>query len=145
MNSKLLNVNAQVKYQFKEKITLSAKGNFYSYQLDTTGAYPWHRPNFDITFSGNYNLKSKIIVKADVFVIGKQWALQKDIVNSAAVYTPRQLNGITDMNLGIEYRYTKMLSAFVNFNNIGNFRYYRWDKYPTQKFNAMIGLTFVPF
>jgi hypothetical protein len=145
MNTNYLNISGQIKYQLKEKINISAKGNFYSYKLDSSGAYPWHKPNFDITFSGNYNLKSKIIIKADIYVIGKQWALQKDIVNSAAVYTPKQLNGITDMNIGIEYRYTKLLSAFVNFNNIGNFRYYRWDKYPTQKFNAMIGLTFVPF
>jgi hypothetical protein len=145
MNTNYLNVNGQVKYQFREKLNISAKGNFYSYMLDSSGVYPWHKPNFDITFSANYNLKSKIIVKADVFVIGKQWALQKDIVNNLAVYTPRQLNGVTDINLGIEYRYTKLLSAFVNFNNIGSFRYYRWDRYPTQRFNAMIGLTFVPF
>jgi len=145
MNTDYLNVNGQVKYQFKEKLNISAKGNFYSYKLDSSGVYPWHKPNFDITFSANYNLKSKIIVKADVFVIGKQWALEKQFENSLAVYKPKQLNGVTDFNLGVEYRYTKLLSAFVSFNNIGNFRYYRWDKYPTQKFNAMIGLTFTPF
>lgn len=145
MNTNFLNVNAQVKYQFREKLTLAAKANYYSYKIDSTGVYPWHKPNFDITFSGNYNLKSKIIVKADVFVIGSQWALQKQVVNSLAVYNPKQLKGITDINLGVEYRYTKLLSAFVTFNNIGSFRYYRWDLYPTQKFNAMIGLTFVPF
>jgi hypothetical protein len=145
MNTSLLTVNGQVKYQFKEKINISARGNFYSYQLDSSGVYPWHKPNFDITFSGNYNLRSKIIVKADVFFIGKQWALQKQFENGAPVYKAERLNGITDINLGLEYRYTKLLSAFVSFNNIGNFRYFRWDKYPTQKFNAMIGLTFVPF
>ncbi len=145
MNTNFINVNGQVKYQFKEKINVSAKGNFYSYKLDSSGVYPWHKPNFDITFSAGYNLKSKIIVKADLFVIGMQWALEKQFENSLPVYKAKQLNGVTDINLGIEYRYTKMLSAFVTFNNIGSFRYYRWDKYPTQKFNAMIGLTFVPF
>jgi len=144
-NTDFLNVSGQVKYQYKEKISISAKGNFYSYKFDTAGVYPWHKPNFDLTFSAAYNLKSKIIVKADVYVIGKQWALQREIKNGLAVYTPNQLNGVTDLNLGVEYRYTKLLSAFVSFNNIGSFRYYRWDKYPTQKFNAMIGLTFVPF
>lgn len=145
MNTGLIRVNGQVKYQLKEKINVSAQGNYYGYQLDSSAAYPWHKPNFDLTFSANYNLKSKIIVKADVFVIGKQWALQKHFENSAPVYKAIRLNGITDLNLGVEYRYTRLLSAFVSFNNIGNFRYFRWDKYPTQKFNAMIGLTFVPF
>lgn len=145
MHTRLLNVNGQLKYQFREKINISARGNFYSYQLDSSGVYPWHKPNFDITFSGNYNLRSKILIKADVFIIGKQWALQKEFVNSAAVYVARQLNGVTDLNLGVEYRYTKFLSAFVSLNNIGNFRYFRWDKYPTQRFNAMAGVSFVPF
>jgi hypothetical protein len=146
MNTNLLTVSGQVKYQFKEKINISAKGNYYGYTItDTSNVYPWHKPNFDITLSANYNLKSKLIFKADVFVIGNQWALQQTNVNGVITQKSVQLKGITDVNLGLEYRYTKMLSAFVSFNNIGNFRYYRWDQYPTQRFNAMFGLTFVPF
>ena len=55
------------------------------------------------------------------------------------------MKGIVDINLGAEYRYSKMLSFFVNFNNIANTRYYRWEKYPSQRFNLMAGLTFIPF
>jgi len=146
MNTNLLTVSGQVKYQFKEKINISAKGNYYGYTItDTTGVYPWHKPNFDITLSANYNLKSKLILKADVFVIGNQWAQQQKTLNGVTTQQAVQLKGITDINLGLEYRYTKMLSAFVSFNNIGSFRYYRWDQYPTQRFNAMFGITFVPF
>ncbi len=146
MNTNYLNVNAQVKYQYKEKMNFIAKGNYYGYSIkDTSNAKPWHKPNFDLTFSVNYNLKSKIIFKADIFVIGKQWAQQQVIDNNAPVLRSVQLKGITDINLGAEYRYTKMLSFFASFNNIGNFRYYRWDKYPTQRFNFMIGLSFTPF
>jgi hypothetical protein len=146
MNTDLLQVSGQIKYQFREKATISAKGNYYGYSIkDTSGVYPWHKPNFDITFSGTYNLMSKIILKADIYTIGNQWALQQKTVNGVITQQAVQLKGITDVNLGIEYRYTKMLSAFATFNNIGNFRYYRWDLYPTQKFNFMVGLTFVPF
>jgi outer membrane receptor protein involved in Fe transport len=58
---------------------------------------------------------------------------------------PKLLKSVGDFNLGAEYRYSKMLSFFVNFNNIANMRYYRWEKYPSQRFNFMAGLTFVPF
>ena len=61
------------------------------------------------------------------------------------VLTPKQLNGLVDVNLEGEYRYSKMLSFFARVNNIANQRYYRWERYPTQRFNFMIGLTFVPF
>ena len=146
MNTKYLNVNGQVKYQFKEKLNFIAKGNYYGYTItDTSNVKPWHKPNYDLTFSAHYNLKSKIILKADLFVIGKQWALQENTINNVTVQQAVQLKGIADINLGAEYRYTKMLSFFANFNNIGNFRYYRWDKYPTQRFNFMVGLSFTPF
>ncbi len=144
-NATLLNVNGQLKYQMKEKLNIIAKGNYYSYKTSSL-TYAWHKPNFDIKLSGIYNLKSKIILKADVFYIGSQLAYQRiNMGIDSYRFEKGVLKGVADINLGAEYRYSKMLSFFVNLNNIGNFRYYRWDRYPTQRFNAMIGLTFVPF
>ena len=146
MNTNYLNINAQVKYQFKEKLNIIAKGNYYGYKIiDTSNVKPWHKPAYDVTLSANYSLKSKIILKVDVFAIGSQWAQQQVNANNVTVLQATQLPGIVDMNLGAEYRYTKMLSFWSSFNNIGNYRYYRWDKYPTQRFNFMVGLSFTPF
>jgi hypothetical protein len=143
-NTDLFNVTGQVKYQYKEKIHFIGKGNYYLYKTkNLTRAY--HKPDFDLTFSAIYNLKSKIIIKGDIFVIGNQFALTQ--VSDNFVYTtqPKLMKGIVDINLGAEYRYSKMMSFFINFNNIANTRYYRWEKYPSQRFNLMVGLTFIPF
>ena len=140
----LLQVTGVLKYQLKEKINVIARGNYYNYKL-ASNTKAWHRPDFDINLSGTYNLKNKIIAKLDVFYIGKQWALQREWKDGKSIDKAVQLDGFADINLGFEYRYSKMLSFFANFNNIGNVRYYRWDRYPTQRFNAMIGVTFVPF
>jgi hypothetical protein len=144
-NASLLNLSGQLKYQFKEKLNLFAKGNYYLWKPKTlTRAY--HKPDFDITFSGIYILQSKIIVKADLFFTGKQWALaQVEDVNDILILKPTQLKGWVDANLETEYRYSKMLSFFVRLNNIANQRYYRWERNPSQRFNFMVGLTFVPF
>lgn len=144
-NTNFFNVSGQLKYQYKEKLHLLAKGNYYLYKTkNLTRAY--HKPDFDITLTGQYNLKSKIIIKADIFVIGNQFAYTKvDNGDFTYKYEPKLLKGIIDANLGAEYRYSKMLSFFVNFNNIANTRYYRWEKYPSQRFNVMAGLTFIPF
>lgn len=144
-NSSLLNVSGQVKYQYKEKIHFIAKGNYYLYSpKNLERAY--HKPNFDLTFSTIYNLKSKIILKGDVFVIGNQWAYSKTGETDGFITTePKLLNSLVDLNLGAEYRYSKMLSFFVKLNNIANIRYTRWEKYPTQRFNLMFGVSFVPF
>ena len=143
-NTDLFNVSGQVKYQFKEKINFIAKGNYYMYKTKNLNR-AYHKPDFDLTFSANYNIKSKIIIKADVFVIGNQFALTKVQDNYTYSYESKLMKGIVDVNLGAEYRYSKMLSFFVNFNNIANTRYYRWEKYPSQRFNLMAGLTFIPF
>jgi len=52
------------------------------------------------------------------------------------------MKGLVDVNLGLEYRYTKFLSAFLNLNNLAAQRYQRWYAYPTQKFNLLGGLTY---
>lgn len=143
-NTTLLNVGGQIKYQLKEKIHFIAKGNYWMYKTKNLER-AYHKPDYDLTFSAIYNLKSKIILKADIFVIGNQFALTQVKDNNTYKMQSKKLNGIVDMNLGAEYRYSKMLSFFVNFNNIANNRYYRWEKYPNQRFNFMAGLTFVPF
>jgi hypothetical protein len=140
----LLQVTGELKYQLKEKINVIARGNYYNYKL-SSNSKAWHRPDFDINLAGTYNLKDKIIAKLDLFYIGKQWALQREWKDGKSIDKAIQLDGFADINIGFEYRYSKMLSFFTNFNNIGNVRYYRWDRYPTQRFNAMIGVTFIPF
>lgn len=143
-NTSLLNVSGQVKYQYKEKIHFIAKGNYYLYKTKNL-IRAYHKTDYDITLSAIYNLKSKIIIKGDVFAIGNQWALTE--VKDGEIYKtePKLLNSLIDVNLGAEYRYSKMLSFFVKFNNIASMKYMRWEKYPTQGFNMMIGLTFIPF
>jgi outer membrane receptor protein involved in Fe transport len=55
---------------------------------------------------------------------------------------PIELQGIADINLGLEYRYNKILSGFLRLNNIGNTRYYKWNNYPVQGFSVMAGFTY---
>jgi hypothetical protein len=143
-NTSLVTVSGQLKHQFREKFNLSAKGNYYLYQPKNL-TRPYHKPGFDLTFSGVYNLQSKIILKPDLFIMGKQWALSPVASADTTVLKPVQLKGWADINLEAEYRYSKMLSFFVRFNNIANQRYYRWERYPVQRFSGMIGLTFIPF
>ncbi len=106
---------------------------------------PWHRPALQLTFSANYNLKNKIVVNADVFVVGKRFAYSDafgqgtNITISAT--SVEELKSIVDVNLGIEYRYSKKLSGFLNFNNLGFKRYEIWNNYRSYKFNFLAGIT----
>jgi hypothetical protein len=141
----ILTLSGQVQYSLKEKINIVAAGNYYRYNMSNF-TYAWHKPAFDIKLSGFYNIKSKIIAKMDLYFIGNQWTKRSAVDGTGiTIHTMENMKGMADINLGAEYRYSKFLSAFVNFNNIGHMRYYRWDRYPTQRLNCMVGLTFVPF
>jgi hypothetical protein len=135
-NASLLNISGQINYQLNEKLKLIAKGDYNSYKT-TNLKYAYHKPSFFLTFTGAYNLRNKIIVKADLFFVGSQWALSQN--------ENKLLKGYFDGNIEAEYRYTKTLSFFARFNNIANQRYYQWERLPSQRFNMMIGLSFIPF
>lgn len=140
----VVNVNGQLKYQVKEKLNISAKANYYYYKTKAlTRAY--NRPEFDMTFSAIYNLQSKIIVKGDLYIMGKQWGLSRKSDGINVLYQPQLISEWFDVNLEGEYRYSKMLSFFLRFNNIAGQRYYRWYNYPNQRFSFMLGVTFIPF
>jgi hypothetical protein len=142
-NATLFSLTGQVKYALREKINFIAKGGYYLYETkQLTRAY--HKPDFDMNLAVIYNIRSKIIVRTDLYFMGNQWALSRnnDLLSPVK---PRVIDGWADLNLETEYRYSKMLSFFVRLNNIAGQRYYRWEQYPSQKFSFMVGLTFVPF
>jgi hypothetical protein len=140
---KVMNLHGELLIQHSEKLKLIMKGDYNSYKT-THELRAWHRPELELTLSANYNLQDKIIVRADVFAISKQYARvgHYDALLNKSTVAAKELKGIADVNLGVEYRYTKILSAWINFNNIGATRYYRWNNYPLQRFNVMGGLTF---
>jgi hypothetical protein len=135
-NASLLNISGQINYQLNEKLKLIAKGDYNLYTPKNLD-HAYHKPSFFLTFTGAYNLRNKIIVKADLFFVGSQWALSQN--------ENKPLKGYFDGNIEAEYRYTKTLSFFARFNNIANQRYYQWERLPSQRFNMMIGLSFIPF
>ncbi len=143
-NAELLNVRGEVSYQNREKLRVSLRGDYYNYKTKIE-MRAWYRPQVEITASANYNLREKIVVKADLFYIDNQYA--KTVVTDTTSITgtkvvAKELKGMFDANIGVEYRYTKKLGFYINLNNIGNVRYNRWMNYPTQRFGFMAGLSY---
>ena len=137
----LLTVGGDLGFQAGEKLMLNASAFYSFYALDTQ-LQPWHRPAITGKFTGKYNLKDKIIVSADVYYLGPQFGrtYTQDMLGVIR-YDEVKIKHLIDVNLGVEYRYNKRFSAFVHFNNIASYRYYRWNQYPSQRFNFMVGLT----
>jgi hypothetical protein len=137
-------VEGALTYQLQEKTKIDVIGRYYSYNA-LNNTYAWNLPQLQFILRGAYNLYDKFIFTADVNLEGGRKAL---------VYGPGEnitmennqyalaLGFIADANIGIEYRYNKRVSAFINFNNVAAQRYRRWYNYPTQAFQVMGGVTF---
>ncbi|MCE9540338.1 MAG: hypothetical protein K8R85_14145 [Bacteroidetes bacterium] len=143
-DASLLNIRGEVSYQQQEKLRISLRGEYFNYKMKTESR-AWYKPQVELTLSANYNLREKIVVRADLFYIDNQFA--KTFVSDTTSITgtqvvAKELKGVFDANIGLEYRYNKKLGFFLNFNNIANYRYYRWSNYPTQKFSLMGGLSY---
>ncbi len=147
-DANFMNVHGELAYTKNTKFRLGAKVD-YNYYAMANEVKAWHKPSLQLAITGKYNLQDKIWILADVFTINKQYAKISEIVGFEPVSkqpliseSTRELKGIADINIGVEYLYNKRLSAFVKFNNIAAYRYYRWNNYPTQRFNLMAGISY---
>jgi hypothetical protein len=117
-----------------ERLTFNLKANYRNYDMKKE-AKAWHKPSFDLSFTTKYNLQQKIILKADILAIGTRYVkLADDKVG--------ELESAIDISLGAEYRYSKVLSAFVQLNNLLSDDYYEWSNYPTYGLNILVGATY---
>ena len=140
-----LKLTAELMYQQSEKLKVYLRGDYFGYNPGKE-LKVWHKPDYKISLMGVYDLNDKILVRIALNNYGKQYAkIYREESNGGVttkVADKEKLKGVFDANLGLEYRYTKRLSAFVNFNNIGSVNYQRWQDYPTQRFNFLGGLTY---
>jgi hypothetical protein len=141
---KVTNLGGEIGIHQSNKMNILIKGNYYIYEMKNELA-PWHLPNLRVGLTGFYDLQDKLVLKADLFYNSLQVARTFDDVNGKFlgnnVYST-ELPGYFDANLGVEYRYSKKLSAFININNIASANYYKWNNYPSQSINILGGLTY---
>jgi outer membrane receptor protein involved in Fe transport len=134
----VLHVGGQIGWQQREKIKVIASGDWYQYSMDTE-LKPWHTPTLRLSLLTAYSLQDKIMIHSEIYYLNGQYARTG---TAATGYGVVNLKGLVDVNLGVEYRYNKYLSVFLDLRNIANQRYMRWNGYPTQKFNFTGGLTY---
>ena len=139
----LATIEGSLSYQLMEKLKIDATGKFFSYDLNNI-PYAWNLPQWQAIVRGSYNLFDKFLVNLDANIEGGRNALvykMEDGVKEEDQLYIKPLGTIIDLNLGLEYRYNKRISAFVQLNNLASQRYMRWYNYPVQIFQVMGGVT----
>jgi hypothetical protein len=136
-DAELVHLRADISYYSQPKWSAILSTNYYQYTPSTQDA-AWHKPVFEISLLTNYNIQDKIVIQANAFLING--IVARDVESGKIV--SKSLNSIFDFNLGLEYRYTKNLGAFLNINNIASTRNYQYYRYPSQRFNFMLGISY---
>ncbi len=127
------NIKAELNHEFGNDFRLGFVMNYFGYSLQI--AAPFSRPTFTTQTNLYYNIGDKFLIKAEAHTMNDRSVLitqnneQKD------------MGGWVDLNTGVEYRYNKNTSLFLNFNNLTNNRYQRWYALPVYGFNVMGGIT----
>lgn len=112
------------------------KGTYYSYVTMVSEDQPWNKPEFDISLQTRYNMGDKILVDAGIYAIGARYYENFNPVMEETL--PLAI----DANLGIEYRYSTLLSFWARINNLAAQKYYLYNNYPSYKLRMMLGLTY---
>lgn len=113
------------------------KANYYNYGLSTQSR-AWNKPGFDATLSFRYNFRNKILGGVDAYYVGKRYA------KSYVFAQPEiPLDGFVDLNLTLEYQFTKILSFYIRLNNILGSGYQIWNQYPVQRFAFFAGFSYL--
>lgn len=141
----ILDLSGQITYSQREDLRFSARVDVYTYSVKVQEE-PWNLPPYKLTFAARYSLRDKLIAKAEVLFLGKRPALRlpessndPNVVPTAARV---DLDGYMDLYLGLEYRYTKRLSLFLDLSNLSASKYERWYRYPVQRGLVLGGATY---
>lgn len=132
-------------YSFSEIVRFGFIGNFYDFAV-TGEPQAWQLPNGDMRLNTRFNIKNKVYPHLDLFAMGVQ-KQRSGTVNKTptgtVAYNSGSLKAFYDISAGIDFRFKKKLSAFIQANNLINNRYQRWYNYPVYGFNIIGGITMI--
>lgn len=133
----------EITYTELERVNFIWNMNYRSFD-PTTEVKAWHQPRFKTALGARYDLRDKIVLKMGVEYASKRWARVYDAAEGEEVafgIYGKELEGYFDLSLGVEYRYNRRVSAYLNVNNILNQNYEVWHRYPVQGINVLAGFT----
>lgn len=128
-------IHAEVGYTVQEKLTMGAGVNITQYTSQQQYDKPWGLLPTELTGSLRYRLSKDVLLKSDVFAWNKTPYRTKDLHSS-------KNSAVADLNAGIEFSVLPKLNLWVQFNNILNNKYQRWNQYQVLGFNVLGGVVY---
>jgi len=131
--------------------TLSAKvsGSIHNYSvnMEDEEGEAWNLPKYEASLDLDYSFLEKFSLTLNTQFVSERYAMteltqldQSPLLNGNYKVS---LPSYIDVNLGLEYRYNRRTSAWLNLNNITGTEYRHWDAYKNQGFQALFGASYL--
>jgi len=117
------------------KFQLSLRGDYFIYNMGSA-AEAWHQPQYKIAVLGKYNIYDKIILEANLNIIGGIKAFD------TAMNTSVDLDTAIDLGVKASYLLSDQFSVFVSLDNILSQEYEMLYRYPVKGLQVMGGLSY---
>jgi len=139
-NTDLIKLHAELNWSPFSFLGFFLRTNFYNYKTGLESIEAWHEPSFDFILTTSYNFKEKIYADIDFLILGKRYV--PNYLSDGANPEVIPLDPVYDLNLKLEYRYSKVFGIFLHFYNLTNTRYYLWNQYQSQRLCVMAGINY---
>lgn len=139
-----LDIGGELRYSHDEHINLHGGMHVFSYSAKDQ-AEAWNLPTYTIKLGAVYDFQDKLLLKVEAQFIGaRKMAAAVPATWNDLSPAPETVDrgGYVDLYLGLEYRYTKRLSVFLDCSNLSASKYERWYNYPVQRTLLLGGATF---
>ncbi|MBL0273523.1 MAG: hypothetical protein IPQ06_10730 [Chitinophagaceae bacterium] len=132
---KVVNFGGELGFAIHEKFSLITGLTYNQYSGLKDNAEPWGLLPLELKTSLRLQIIKDLWLKGDLFAWTGPKYMKKD-------GSTGKLSGAKDLNAGLEFKITKNINLWTQFNNIFNKEYQRWNQYPVYGFNFTGGIVF---
>ncbi|MDQ6843451.1 MAG: hypothetical protein M3Z92_03730, partial [Bacteroidota bacterium] len=126
-------IHGDLNYINQDKFTITAGLDLNTYTGLQDNEKAWHLYPLKLNGSLRWNAFKQVLLKGDLVAFSGAKALLSD-------GSQKNLKGGTDLSAGAEFKVTPKFSAWLDFNNILNSTYQRWNNYPVYGLQVIGGI-----
>ena len=130
-----LRLKAEIIYATQEKLSILAGATYTQFTKLSVNNKAYGLLPLEIYGTLHWKLLKDLTLKSDVFFFDGSYYRNQKMLSS-------KLSPAFDANLGAEFPVMKKLNAWVQFNNLLNNKYQRWNQYQVLGFQLLAGVVY---
>ncbi len=131
----------ELKADFSENVSFGINGTFSSYTNDVQQE-AWNLPMIQVGSNLDVSITKKWFAGANLFYVGERKDFTVLAFEPAYIEGTATLKSYFDVNANVGFKYSDRLTAFARANNITNNTYQKWQNYPVQGFQVILGVNY---